>query len=69
MLNDMVLIYHVNVETAKMQWWDDKKDEGISAGSYFSCNPSEVYLRWGGAKWSWHPLSDTDIDKLFNNVA
>ena len=55
---------HVNVETAKMQWWDDKKDEGISAGSYFSCNPSEVFLRWGGAKWSWHPLSDTDIDKL-----
>ena len=55
---------HVNVETAKMQWWDEKEDESIAAGSYFSCNPTEVYLRWGGAKWSWHPLSDDDIDKL-----
>jgi len=43
---------------------DDKKDEGISAGSYFSCDPSEVFLRWGGAKWSWHPLSDAVIDKF-----
>jgi len=47
-----------------MQWWDEKEDESISAGSYFGCNPTEVYLRWGGAKWSWHPLSDDDIDKL-----
>ena len=57
-------ISHVNVDTAKMQWWDEKEDEGISAGSYFSCNPTEVFLRWSGAKWSWHPLSDDDIDKL-----
>ena len=57
-------ISHVNVDTAKMQWWDKKEDEGISAGSYFSCNPTEVYLRWSGAKWNWHKLSDTDIDKL-----
>lgn len=55
-------ISHVNIDTAKMQWED--VEEGISAGSYFSCNPTEVYLRWSGAKWNWHPLSDTDIDKL-----
>lgn len=55
---------HVNVDGAKMQWWDLKEDEGISAGSYFSCDPVNVYLRWGGAKWSWHPLSNSDIDKL-----
>lgn len=55
---------HVDVEGAKMQWWDEEGDESISAGSYFSCDPINVYLRWGGAKWSWHMLSDTDIDKL-----
>ena len=31
-------ISHVNVDTAKMQWED--VDESISAGSYYSCNPT-----------------------------
>ena len=51
---------HVNIEGAKMQWWD----ESVSPGSYLSCDPTEVYLRWSSEDWKNAKLTDKNILKL-----